>query len=407
MSSPALGILRAAVLALTLLAIDLDLQPVRASPQQPPNRIPAMAQRTVEFAGTTWAVRSGFGNPGPSNWSDSSSSVWTDEQGRLHLKLHRIDGVWHAAEVWTYGFAYYGPHRFYVVKENPTLDQIDPNVVLGLFLFKQNCGPRCEAELDVEFSRWGDPASAHNAQYVAAPGTEPGNKYTFSLSLTNPLTTHIIDWQKNRVIFASFLGEDLQNPANLLQYWTYNGPYIPREHDNMVVVLDLWMEMGMPPADGQEVEVIIADAGLSTVCLPVAQLVCGETVQGSTAGSGARDQVEGYPISSWPETGPETAYAFTAPSDGPVTLQFTQNPAGLDLFVLNGAGGACSSTQAIAFGNETAAFNAVAGQTYYFLIDGFQESGGDYGLQIDCSGALPPPDPVKVALMYRFPTIFR
>jgi len=121
-----------------------------------------------------------------------------------------------------------------------------------------------------------------------APGSYPGNKYTFPLSLTGPLTTHVIDWQKNRVAFSSVLGEDLVNPASLLQAWAYSGPFIPRENDNMVVVLDLWMDMGIPPSDGQEVEVIVADADLSTVCRPAALLACGDLVQGSTAGDGGR-----------------------------------------------------------------------------------------------------------------------
>ncbi|UCG15976.1 MAG: hypothetical protein JSV19_11850 [Phycisphaerales bacterium] len=47
----------------------------------------AVQARTIDFAGLTWTVRSGYGGPGPNNWSDSTDSVWGDVQGRPHLKI--------------------------------------------------------------------------------------------------------------------------------------------------------------------------------------------------------------------------------------------------------------------------------------------------------------------------------
>ena len=44
-----------------------------------------MAATTVNFAGYSWAVRSGQGGPGPNNWSAANASV--DAAGALHLMV--------------------------------------------------------------------------------------------------------------------------------------------------------------------------------------------------------------------------------------------------------------------------------------------------------------------------------
>ena len=42
---------------------------------------------TISWAGHTWDVRSGTGDPGGNNWSSSSNNVWVDAQNNLHLKI--------------------------------------------------------------------------------------------------------------------------------------------------------------------------------------------------------------------------------------------------------------------------------------------------------------------------------
>jgi len=401
-----LGIIRASFLTFALLVFGIIPSHSNAAPLAP-GRDPSTPYRTIKFAGLTWGVRSEYGSPGPNEWSDALSSVWVDELGRLHLKVTNVNGKWYAAEVFSYGYARYGPHRFTVVKDNPTLDQIDPNLVLGLFLFKVGCGSGCASEIDIEFSRWRNPNSLFNTQYIVQPSSVSGNRYRFPLTLSSSTSTHVIDWRSDRAIFSSYLGENYNNPNNLLQTWTYSGPDLPLEKDNMVIILDLWMDDGSPPADGKEAEVIIADAGLSTVCISAARLACGETVQASTSGPGARDQIERYPGSSWPEYGPEMAYSFIAPATGPVSLQLSRQSKELDMFVLNSGSGVCSSNNVFAYGNEIARFDAVEGTKYYVLVDGMEESGGSYDLQVDCSGAPLPPDPLKSYSGQFFPMMYR
>jgi hypothetical protein len=379
-----------------------------------PGAVPARSElyllpsgRTIRFAGMTWGVRSGTGSPGGNTWDDSLQSVWVDSKGQLHLKIRKVEDIWTSAEIFSYEFARYGEHRFTVVSQSHPLDQLDPNVVLGLFLFKTGCGDGCEAELDMEFSRWGDAASPWNAQYVVQPAKLSTNRHRFSLPPSQPVSTHRISWQKTQVRFSSHLGADFRSLSSFLQSWSYSGDKVPLERDNLKIILNLWLDNGLPPENEEEVEVIIADAAISGVCLPATRISCGETVFGSTFGSGSRSQISSYRGSTWDQQGPEIVYAFTAPDAGKVNLLLTPHSNDLDIFVLDGSNGACRSSRTTAFGNEVATFEAEEGRTYYFAVDGHLRSGGKFDLQVDCSGDVPPEDPPKPPHLVYLPNVHR
>ncbi len=88
-----------------------------------------------------------------------------------------------------------------------------------------------------------------------------------------------------------------------------------------MVILNLWMDNGEPPLNEQEVEVIITSVNLSTLCLPATQISCGDAVRGDTSTPSATDQLDIYPVVSWPEHGPEMDYSFTAPTNGQVSVK--------------------------------------------------------------------------------------
>jgi hypothetical protein len=363
--------------------------------------------RTIRFAGMTWGVRSGTGSPGGNTWDDSLQSVWVDSKGQLHLKIRKIEDTWYSAEVFSEEYAHYGEHRFTVVSQSHSLDQLDPNVVLGLFLFKTGCGDGCEAELDIEFSRWGEASSPLNAQYVVQPAKLATNRHRFGLPPDHQATTHRINWQKKQVRFSSHLGADYRSLSSFLQSWSYTGEKIPFERDNLKIIINLWLDNGLPPVNEEELEVVIADAAISGVCLPASRISCGENVFGSTFGSGSRSQISTYRGSAWDQQGPEIAYAFTAPQSGPVSLLLSPHSADLDIFILDGSNGACRSSRTIAHGNEVASFDAEEGKTYYFAVDGHLKNGGKFDLQVDCSGDMPPADPPKPPHLVYLPNVHR
>ncbi|MHA1279233.1 MAG: T9SS type A sorting domain-containing protein [Candidatus Helarchaeota archaeon] len=220
------------------------------------NFLPA---RTINFAGTTWYVKSGYGGPGPNYWSDSEQNVWLDANGWLHLKIRYSNGIWYCSEVYTTEFTQYGMHRFYIIGR---LDSLDRNVVFAPFLYANDY-----AEIDIEFSTWGQSNPWFNAQYVVQPGQNPGNVDRFWISLNGDYSTHYINWWPDSIRFKSIHGhyQEPPNPNFLIHEWLYTGDDIPSQTENLRVHINLWLYQGQPPSNGQNVEAVIKDADLVNV----------------------------------------------------------------------------------------------------------------------------------------------
>lgn len=210
--------------------------------------------RTLEFSGYTWQAKASATpvGPGPNYFSDKESEVWVDEQGRLHLGLSYQDGAWYAAEVFTSEPLGYGSYTFTLASR---VDQLDPNVVLGLFTWDNATPEYHYRELDIEFSRWGD-AGGDNAQYVVQPWERAGNLHRFTMTLQGDKSTHRFDWRNASVHFASYQGHAPHLGAEIAN-WRYTDADVPPAGAGNAR-LNLWLMNGVPPTDGQPVEVIIA-----------------------------------------------------------------------------------------------------------------------------------------------------
>src|SRR5512135_1367048 len=135
-------------------------------------RLDAAYPRTISFSGTSWSVKTSSGRvgPGPNYFSDSTSNVWVDAQGRLHLKILKVKNRWTCAEVVSQASFGYGTYRFTL--DSP-VDALDPSAVLGLFTWNDDPAYN-HREIDIEMSRWGAAAN-QNAQYVVQPYTLASN----------------------------------------------------------------------------------------------------------------------------------------------------------------------------------------------------------------------------------------
>ncbi len=212
--------------------------------------------RTLAFGGYTWRVKGpGYFGPGPNLFKDASTSAWVDTSSRLHLTIQKIAGSWYSTEVVLADPLGYGDYQF---TTRGRLDTLDPNAVLGIFLWEY--GPCYDPangwwdpynEIDVEFSRWGAPANA-NAQFVCQPYDTPGNIHRFNATFSDgEVTTHAFRWLFDRVEYRSWRGGPLDElPANLIHSWTYSGADLPRP-DQPRVHLNLW-QFNAPPAANQE-----------------------------------------------------------------------------------------------------------------------------------------------------------
>jgi hypothetical protein len=122
----------------------------------------------------------------------------------------------------------------------------------------------------------------------------------------------------------------------------------------------------------------------SNFCQPAETLSCGGSDTGNNSAAGSTDQIDIYSCSSWYESGPEYAYQFVPNVSGQVTISLSNMAADLDIFVLNNASGNCNGNNCVVVGDTSASFNAIAGQTYYLVVDGYNGAVSNYTISASC-----------------------
>lgn len=212
---------------------------------------------TIQFSGYTWEVRpTGSGGPGPNQWDPAN--VWVDANGHLHLKISHVNGQWCAAELYTTQRLGFGTYQWQLTRR---VDQLDQNVVLGLFNYTHpDVGPGGTNEIDIEFARWGN-AAWPNLNYTVWPAVTgvPQTSDTYDFTLNGDYTTHRFTWSSNQILFQSLHGHTDTN-TNEFHRWTF-APAQPLQaipQNPLPVHMNLWLYAGRPPVNGQEVEIIIS-----------------------------------------------------------------------------------------------------------------------------------------------------
>jgi hypothetical protein len=212
--------------------------------------------RVISFGGYDWRVKGpGVYGPGPNRFDDRSDAVWVDAGGQLHMTVQNNFGNWFSSEIALVDPLGYGDYIFTTVGR---LDLLDPNVVLGMFTWQY--GPCYDTsylwwgpfnEFDIEFSRWGNPAS-DIGQFVAQPYDWAGNISRFDATFSDEeIASHAFRWLPDRVECRSWRGGP-QDEATSTQIhsWTYTGPHIPRPEQPRIHI-NLW-HINTPASD-QEV----------------------------------------------------------------------------------------------------------------------------------------------------------
>jgi YVTN family beta-propeller protein len=212
--------------------------------------------RTIEFSGYTWKVKASEtpAGPGPNYFSDRAEDVWVDESGRLHLRIVQQDGRWYCTEVFTEAPLGYGKYVFHVASR---VDQLDQNIVLGLFTWDDTAPEHNYREIDIELARWGQAAN-DNAQYVVQPWDHAGNMHRFNVELDGDDSTYGFDWRADRVFFQSLHGhQPFPGPGETeIASWTNTGDDIPPAGGGNARI-NLWLFYGDPPSNGEGAEVVI------------------------------------------------------------------------------------------------------------------------------------------------------
>ena len=167
--------------------------------------------RTLEFSDRTWRVKGpGFYGPGPNDFCDGPQCAWVDGEGRLHMRVHDDFGYWASSEVVLEEPLGYGDYVFTTIGR---VDSLDPNIILGLFLWQyaacyapENAWWNPYNEIDIEITRWGNPDN-DAGQFVVQPWDGFGNLERFPIVLSDgEVTSHAFRWLPDRLEFRSWRG---------------------------------------------------------------------------------------------------------------------------------------------------------------------------------------------------------
>ena len=139
---------------------------------------PASA-RTIDWSGRTWDVRpTGFGGPGPNQWSDSTANVSVDNGELVLSVVQDASGRWTCPEISLPQHLGYGTYRWVVDSD---LRGIDANDVLGMFTY--GGGAPSNNEIDIEAAHWGNlawPSGSATVWQDAGAGLRESSPFNYA-----------------------------------------------------------------------------------------------------------------------------------------------------------------------------------------------------------------------------------
>jgi len=196
--------------------------------------------RDISFSGHLWTVTSGsLDDPAaPNRFSADAKSIFVDGRGRLHMRLRHDGGTWYSAEIACTRPLGYGSYSFVIDSD---IGALDPNIVVGLFTWSDD-DAFANREIDVEFSRWGDPA-ASNAQFAVQPYEARRHLVRFNVPRGSRRSTWSIGWEPASVAFEGYASAILRDA-------------VPPP-GNAVAHINIWLAGARPPINRREAELIV------------------------------------------------------------------------------------------------------------------------------------------------------
>jgi hypothetical protein len=212
---------------------------------------------TIRFAGYDWSVKDSKGErtgPGTNLFSGKKENVWTDAQGRLHLRITNRDDEWFCPEVCMVKTLGYGKYTFHLEAFPQVLDK---DVVVGMFLYDHIDTYNHHSEMDVEISKWGLPQNL-NTQFVVQPMEDKTHRFDVDLGRKS---SHSIGVTKNKVYFRSWYpatGNSVNEKDETIREYRFKlkKPYIP---DNEKAIINIWLFQTIEPDNLKEFEVVVND----------------------------------------------------------------------------------------------------------------------------------------------------
>ena len=203
-------------------------------------------RRTLTFSGFEWDIREVPSDRGGQNDYDPANA-WTDSDGYLHLRLAQRDGQWTSAEVILGRSLGYGTYLFTV----RDIGDLDPAAAFGMLTWDDQTAEQNHRELDIEISRWGDPA-VPNAQYVVQPYYVAANVARFSAPAGT--LTHSLRWEPGRAAFRTVRGPRTAGAAAVAQHQFTSGVPTPGTER---VRMNLYYFRYAPKPPQKDVEIVV------------------------------------------------------------------------------------------------------------------------------------------------------
>ncbi len=197
----------------------------------------------------------GLTGPGPNYFSDSTNNVWVDAQGLLHLKITHLNNAWqwrgnhHRPQLRLWAVSFHGGRPgqrswTQALSWDSSRGATTPPTTTGKLTLNCRAGATPSA-----------PTTWEN--YAIAPyGGGQVLRFPLPADVTN--STHSFIWQSNRIAFQSLNGDFNSPPpaTNILKSWNYQLATPPAGGEQ--VRINLWLDDGNAPTNGQTAEVIIS-----------------------------------------------------------------------------------------------------------------------------------------------------
>ncbi|MBI5759606.1 MAG: hypothetical protein HZA46_13890 [Planctomycetales bacterium] len=210
----------------------------------------AQAPKVIRLGGHEFTVKdSPSQGPGPCIWS--RDNVWTDDLGRVHLKLANRQGRFTVAEIRSAKPLGRGAYKWTISSERG-FGQLDPNVVVGCFVFGSSDE---DGEIDVEFGRFGEPDSGPG-RFVVHPAKLGESEERFEVGKAMRRVVVGFDWRSDEVRFQA---SGTKDDGSIMPFgaWTYRGTKVPNDPNRFHAHCNLWLFKNSPPTDACEVEIVV------------------------------------------------------------------------------------------------------------------------------------------------------
>jgi hypothetical protein len=207
----------------------------------------ASVVKTIHFSGYDWKVRSAASNRGGGVSLFDTQNAWTDESGRLHLRIKMNSGRWNCAEVNLSRSLGYGTYRF-TARDTSFLE---PAVVLSVYTWDDSDADQNHREFGVELGRWGDPSNK-NAQFVVQPYYVPANVTRF-VTAAGPVT-YALQWGPGQISFKATEGNGSPEHRVIAKHTFTAGVPTP---GNEAIHVSFYIFTSSPVALKNEMEAVI------------------------------------------------------------------------------------------------------------------------------------------------------